>query len=78
MCAGVVAQTLSPSIDYFPVAPVDFVCFAPAVEMLNPLVNLRAATSSAFVPLSADFDSTVFYVKAGKFASFPPDYYLLL
>lgn len=82
--AGVVAQTVTASIDYFPTAPatvsaapVDLMCSA-SVATSNLLVNLHAATFSAFVPSSTDFVSTVFYMKAGKFASFPPDYYSLL
>lgn len=88
---GVVAQTVMASIDYSPIAPatvfvavaaaaaapVDSMCSAP-VETLNLPVNLRAATSSASVPSSTDFLSTVFYMNAGKFASFPPNYYSLL
>lgn len=77
---------MAASIDYFRfalatvfAAPVDFVCSAlPAAAMLNHLVNLRAVTFSALVPSSADFVSTVFYMKAGKFASFPPYCYQLL
>lgn len=90
---GVVAQTVMASIDYSPIAPatafvavavaaavaapVDSMCSAP-VGTLNLPVNLRAVTSSASVPSSTDSLSTVFYMKVGKFASFPPNYFSLL